>query len=148
MRPRWGREVGEILLSAGSRWSPAVTTSCVPFRDIIQLIFLFSCHHLFLSKISSAIFLAKVLAILRRCRRYCSTSSGEVQKHTSKMMDWGVRWSMARRLCGVCDSDLIERRGISSVCAVMWANRDAMRSSRSVALSDTIVSVPRALGLE
>ena len=40
------------------------------------------------------------------------------------------------------------RRGMLRASEVVCANLDAMRSSRSVALSDTIVSVPRALGLE
>ena len=63
------------------------------------------------------------------------------------MMDWGVRWSIARRRCGVWVSDFMLRRGISNTSAVACARREAKRSSRVVASSDTIASVPRALGL-
>ena len=88
-----------------------------------------------------------MLASCSRCFRYCATSSGEVQKQISRMMDWGVRWSIARRRCGVWVSDFMLRRGISNTSAVACARREAKRSSRVVASSDTIASVPRALGL-
>ena len=82
-----------------------------------------------------------------RCWWYCATSSGEVQKQISRMMDWGVRWSIARRWCGVSDSDLMLLRGMPSASAVVCARREANWSSSVVASSDTIASVPLAWGL-
>ena len=75
-------------------------------------------------------------------------SSGEVQKQTSRMMDCGVMCRIASRWCGVCDSDLMPRSGMPSAWAVVCARWDAKRSSRVVAWSETMVSVPRACGLE
>ena len=63
------------------------------------------------------------------------------------MMDWGVRWSIARRWCGVWVSDLMLRSGISNASAVAWARRVAKRNSIVVASSLTIASVPLAWGL-
>ena len=63
------------------------------------------------------------------------------------MMDWGVRWSIARRRCGVSDSDLMLLRGMFRTSAVAWARREANLNSIVVASSLTIASVPRAWGL-
>ena len=93
-------------------------------------------------------FRARVSASCSRCWRYCATSSGEVQKHTSNIIDCGVKCNIARRRCGVSDSDLMLRRGISNASAVVCARREANLNSIVVASSDTIASVPLAWGLE
>ena len=82
-----------------------------------------------------------------RCWRYCATSSGEVQKQISRMMDWGVRWSIARRWCGVWLSDFMLLSGMFRASAVAWTRREANLNSIVVASSLTIASVPRAWGL-
>ena len=63
------------------------------------------------------------------------------------MMDWGVRWSIARRRCGVWLSDFMLLSGISNASAVVCARREANLNSIVVASSLTIASVPRAWGL-
>ncbi len=98
--------------------------------------------------INSAIAQASSAANFSRFFLYASTSSSEVQKHTSSIIDCGVRCNIANLLCGVSDSDFMHRRGMSRALEVVCARREANRSSSFVASSATIASVPRALGLE